>query len=128
MRQTENRLSIRNGEISTKIADQTLLLTEETRRDSTSMKTIAGLTMIYLPGTFAASIFSTGFFTYSQGDDGATIQVNSQIWVLFVVAIVISLFTTGIWVWLNKRGLPKLFDWARQSSRLQTQNAFKSNS
>jgi hypothetical protein len=69
--QSDKKVGIRNAETSTNIAEQSRRIADiskamaaETRCDSTSMKTIASLTMIYLPSTFAASIFSTGFFSY----------------------------------------------------------------
>jgi len=77
------------------------------------MKTIASLTMIYLPSTFAASIFSTGFFSYNL-ENTSMVKVNPQIWKLFAVALALSVATIAVWVWLNKKGVPQMFDWARQ--------------
>jgi len=80
------------------------------------MKTIASLTMIYLPSTFAASIFSTGFFTYSSDPTTGSqlIKVNPQIWKLIAIALGLSVLTIGVWIWLNKKGTPRIFNWARQ--------------
>lgn len=78
------------------------------------MKTIASLTMIYLPSTFAASIFSTGFFSYDVQGGSELIKVNPQIWKMFAVALAMSFLTIAIWVYLNKKGTPRIFDWARQ--------------
>jgi Mg2+ and Co2+ transporter CorA len=36
-------------------------------RDSAAMKTLAFLTTLFLPGTFIATVFSTGMFNW-QGD------------------------------------------------------------
>lgn len=58
------------------------------------MKAIASLTMVYLPSTFAASIFSTDFFTFTPRDaDG--VKVDKQIWMLFVLAVILSFLTVG---------------------------------
>jgi len=77
------------------------------------MKTIASLTMIYLPSTFATSIFSTGFFSY-DANGAELIKINPQIWKMFAVGIGMSFVTIAVWVYLNKKGTPRLFDWARQ--------------
>jgi hypothetical protein len=85
------------------------------------MKTIASLTMIYLPSTFAASIFSTGFFSYNL-QNANVVKVNPQIWKLFVVALALSVLTVAIWIWLNKKGVPRIFDWARQDPGLHSKD------
>jgi hypothetical protein len=77
------------------------------------MKTIASLTMIYLPSTFAASIFSTGFFSY-DANGTELVKINPQIWKMFAVGIGMSFVTIAAWVYLNKKGTPHIFNWARQ--------------
>jgi hypothetical protein len=77
------------------------------------MKTIASLTMIYLPSTFAASIFSTGFFSY-DANGTEIVKINPQIWKMFAVGIGMSFVTIAVWVYLNKKGTPSIFNWARQ--------------
>ncbi|MCJ1250702.1 hypothetical protein MMC30_007930 [Trapelia coarctata] len=74
---------------SQRTADESKNIVVETRRDSTSMKTIASLTMVYLPSTFVATIFSTGFF--HAGDSVGML--------------------TFIWMYLNKRGVPFFLRW-----------------
>jgi Mg2+ and Co2+ transporter CorA len=52
----------------------------ETRRDAVSMRTIAFVTLIFLPGTFVSSFFSMAFFQGS-GPIGASklwMYVNTQ--------------------------------------------------
>ncbi|OCK74718.1 hypothetical protein K432DRAFT_429867 [Lepidopterella palustris CBS 459.81] len=57
-------------------------LTKSTKKDSGTMKLIAVITMIYLPGTFVASIFSTGFVNASLSDSTPGIRHQSllQAW------------------------------------------------
>lgn len=62
---------------SQRIADESKNVAVETRRDSTLMKTIASLTMVYLPSTLATTIFSTGFFNVL--DSGSALVVSSAI-------------------------------------------------
>ena len=100
-----------------------------TRQDSNQMRTIAFLTMIFLPGTFLAvcdpwalnlvhlsiilstdmvrqSIFSMTFFNWSASD-GETV-VSPYIGIYFGAVFVITLLVVGLWVaytrrWMGKR-------------------------
>ncbi|KAK4464070.1 hypothetical protein QBC42DRAFT_337177 [Cladorrhinum samala] len=67
-----------------------------TRQDSNQMRTIAFLTMIFLPGTFLASIFSMTFFNWSASD-GETV-VSPYIGIYFGAVFVITLLVVGLWV------------------------------
>jgi hypothetical protein len=75
------------------------------------MKTIASLTMVYLPSTFLATIFNTGFFSTASG----TLEVSSEIWKLVICSGVLTFITIFVWVWLNKRGVPFFLRWAKSS-------------
>ncbi|KAF5699576.1 hypothetical protein FGLOB1_11287 [Fusarium globosum] len=66
-----------------------------TSQDSRHMRSIALLTMIFLPGTFFASIFSMGFFEW-KSDDG-TISVSQSFWIYVVLATGFTAFTVGAW-------------------------------
>ena len=99
---------------SQRTADESKNVAVETRRDSTSMKTIASLTMVYLPSTFAASIFSTGFF--SVPGSGSTLVVSSAIWKFIIVAAILTSITIGVWVYLNKCGVPRFLSWTLTNS------------
>ena len=70
--QRDNKLNIQLAESSRKIAEESRLdnllnvklakataqMAEETRQDSAAMKTIAVLTLTFLPGTAVATVFS----------------------------------------------------------------------
>lgn len=80
------------------------------------MKTIASLTMVYLPSTFVATIFSTGFFDF--GSDGTgDLSVNVDIWKLIIVAAVLTTLTISVWIFLNKHGVPRLLRWAERDGQ-----------
>lgn len=73
------------GEINVEIAF-------DTKRDSQHMRSIALLTMVFLPGTFLASVFSMSFFDWKEGA-----SVSSYIWIYFVIAIFTTLMIIGLW-------------------------------
>lgn len=96
---------------SQRTADKSKIVAVETRRDSTSMKTIASLTMVYLPSTFVATIFSTGFFDFGSDGTGDS-NVNVDIWKLIIVASVLTTLAISVWIYLNKCVVTRLLRWA----------------
>ncbi|KLU82099.1 hypothetical protein MAPG_01176 [Magnaporthiopsis poae ATCC 64411] len=64
----------------------------DAKRDSQHMRSIALLTMVFLPGTFLASVFSMSFFDWKEGA-----SVSSYIWIYFVIAIFMTLLVIGLW-------------------------------
>ena len=106
---------------SQRTADESKNVAVETRRDSTSMKTIASLTMVYLPSTFAATLFSTVFFNVA--DSGSGLVVSAGIWKFITVAAILTGITIGVWILLNKCGLPRFFSWTQTNSSGQEEKA-----
>jgi hypothetical protein len=66
----------------------------ESRRDSSSMKTLAVVTMVFLPGTFIATFFAMPLFDW-QAPNGQV--VDKRIWIYFLVAIPLTAFTCAVW-------------------------------
>ncbi|KAF4119725.1 hypothetical protein GMORB2_4391 [Geosmithia morbida] len=75
----------------------------EMRKDSTAMRTIALVTLVFLPATFIAALFDTCFFDY-DADDGLT--VGYQFWIYWAAALPVTALTVALWV-LWDRGLSK---------------------
>ena len=94
------RESMATAKESANMARESAAMAREMRRDSAAMKTIATLTMLYLPATFVSSLFGSNFFALSmQSAGGTTFVVSPLWWILPTVAIPLTLFTIGIWVW-----------------------------
>ncbi|KAK4231145.1 hypothetical protein QBC38DRAFT_451522 [Podospora fimiseda] len=71
-----------------------------TRQDNTVLKSIALLTMIFLPATFISSFFSTTFFSYGETRDDW--QVSDDQWVYWATTIPATLFIILCWwIWLT---------------------------
>ncbi|KAI0408982.1 hypothetical protein F4802DRAFT_593834 [Xylaria palmicola] len=62
-------------------------------RDSAAMKTLAFLTTLFLPGTFVATIFSTGLFNW-QGDGKV---VSDLFWVYWALAVPLTIVVGAGW-------------------------------
>ncbi|OAL44630.1 hypothetical protein IQ07DRAFT_649243 [Pyrenochaeta sp. DS3sAY3a] len=73
-------------------------------RDSAAMKTLAFLATLFLPGTFIASIFSTGMFNWKVDPDKSAEGrvVSEYFWIYWVFAIPLTIAVgVGWWLWWN---------------------------
>ncbi|KAK4445807.1 hypothetical protein QBC34DRAFT_441434 [Podospora aff. communis PSN243] len=85
----------------------------EMRRDSRHMRSIALVTMVFLPGTFFASVFSMTFFNWlpdsspstggaksssaSQNSESGVTVVSSYVWIWVVFTVAATLLTFFFW-------------------------------
>ncbi|KAG8677612.1 hypothetical protein FPOAC2_03745 [Fusarium poae] len=67
-----------------------------TQSDSAAMKTIAFVTLAFLPGTFISALFSMSFFNVD--DDTGQWSVSRKIWMYFAIAIPVTFITSGLWL------------------------------
>ncbi|PSR85615.1 hypothetical protein BD289DRAFT_254186 [Coniella lustricola] len=72
-----------------------------TSNDSKHMRSIAIVTMVFLPGTFLASVFSMSFFSWFSESGTSQVQVSSYIWIYIAVALVFTVITIGLWYYFN---------------------------
>ncbi len=93
----QQKLSRQDQQYNIAIAEASKTIAEETKKDGSSMKTLALVTMCFLPATSVSSILAMPLFDWqSRGDK----VVNPLVWVYFVLAIPLTLATVGIWyVW-----------------------------
>jgi hypothetical protein len=111
--QRDNALSIQMAEASLRIAELTRLdnlamknIAEDSKavavnslRRNVTMQTIAVVTMLFLPATFIATLFSTSFFNF-QASDGPV--VSRWVWLYVLVTLTTTVAIQGIW-FLNTR-------------------------
>ncbi|KAI1427164.1 hypothetical protein F5Y12DRAFT_783501 [Xylaria sp. FL1777] len=71
-----------------------------TQSDSLTMKSIALVTLTFLPPTFVCAIFSMSFFNYST-DSGWVL--SDKFWVYWVFAVPTTLLTAVAWYFLQKK-------------------------
>lgn len=81
-----------------KIAEDSKRVAVATSRDSASMKIIAGVTILFLPATSVATLFSTSFFSFGQ--EGKV--VSWWLWLYWVVTAVLTVVIHGFW-WMFSR-------------------------
>lgn len=62
--------------------------------DSSAMRTISILTLVFLPPTFICSLFSTSFFDY---DTSSGWTVSSEFWIYWAFAIPTTMCAISVW-------------------------------
>jgi Mg2+ and Co2+ transporter CorA len=81
------------------------------KQDTDSMKTIAVVTLVFLPATFVSAIFSTGIFNFHVSEPSNQPRVISKYgWVYLLACLLSTTFTLVSWVcwyrwgrvWLEK--------------------------
>lgn len=83
---------------------------DKTLRNSSAMKSIAVLTMVFLPSTALATIFSMSSF-FSQSPKTTHIVVSSEFWIFWAVAAPITLVVLiSFFMWIQRR---ELYKWWR---------------
>lgn len=66
------------------------------------MKTLAAVTMIFLPGTFVATLFSMPLFDWDKAAPNTTGMVSDRFWIYWVVTIPLTSLTIILWaVWIR---------------------------
>ncbi|KAL4912949.1 hypothetical protein BDW62DRAFT_9096 [Aspergillus aurantiobrunneus] len=78
-------------------------IAEATRKDSIAMKTIAMMTMFYLPASFVATLFSMGIFNFDfESGRKGTISLSGYWWIYAVVTLPLTI-GTFLFFWLMQK-------------------------
>ncbi|KAK4189465.1 hypothetical protein QBC35DRAFT_493265 [Podospora australis] len=98
-----------------------VLFNKITKRDTDSMKTIAVVTLFFLPSTFVSAVFSTGvfnFFADEESQEGGSEKkptISRWAWVYLLTCLLLTTATVLFWlcwyfwgdIWLRKLHLPR---------------------
>jgi Mg2+ and Co2+ transporter CorA len=101
-----NLITGHDSTINLKIATESAKIARDARKDSASMKIIAGMTLLYLPATFVCSLFGTNFIALdtSTGNDEPAFVVSRLWWIYFAFAVPLTAFTMiGFLIWRRFR-------------------------
>ncbi|KAI0828410.1 hypothetical protein F5Y06DRAFT_308360 [Hypoxylon sp. FL0890] len=96
-----NLLAQRNNEMNRRLAESSTSIARDTRRDSSAMKSIAILTMVFLPATFTATYFGTPAMSALEPS-------QSLYWIVTVplTMAVVSVWLFWFYFWVTKTFLP----------------------
>lgn len=92
--------------INLQIATESATIARDARKDSMSMKIIAGMTMLYLPATFVCSLFGTNLIVLdTPNDQSEPVFMVSRLWWLYpAFAVPLTVFTmAGFILWRRFR-------------------------
>lgn len=95
-----NLIAQRDQNQNIRIANDTQILARESKRDSTAMKAIAFVTMIFLPGTFLSSVFSMNLFEWDAPDSSDV--VNRRMWVYWAAAVPLTVMVVVFYLLWEK--------------------------
>jgi len=96
-----NQIARQDSVTNTRISKANTMIALETKRESAHMRSIALLTMIYLPLSCVASVFSTTLFNWNASEGEPV--VSKYIWVLLTLALVLTLITVLAWHFTTNR-------------------------
>ena len=81
-------------------AEYTAAIAVDGKRDNIAMKTIAILGIVFLPGTFVATLFSINMFDWggADGGDASSLAVSPNMWIYWVITVPLTVVTFLIWL------------------------------
>ncbi|KAI1288209.1 hypothetical protein F5Y03DRAFT_379986 [Xylaria venustula] len=95
-----NLIAQQDQNTSIGIARDSRILAAESKRDSTSMKTLAVVTMAFLPGAFVAAVLAIPVFHWDATDTSNII--GHRLWIYWSITIPLTLVTFLVWfVWIK---------------------------
>ncbi|CAN9385152.1 unnamed protein product [Alternaria alternata] len=98
--QRDNKDSLAMAELQTELARIQTTIANTTKEDSYAMRTIAIMSIIFLPGTFVSSFFSMDMFDW-QAPKGTSV-VSFRFWIYWAVTAPLTAVVVSIWfLWLR---------------------------
>ncbi|KAJ5404841.1 hypothetical protein N7465_006125 [Penicillium sp. CMV-2018d] len=94
----QNEIQLAFNTVAQANAETSVEIGRAAQSDSSAMRTIAFVTLAFLPPTFISSIFSMSFF--HGGDNGW--GMSNKFWLYWVVAIPTTIATVMIWQYWHK--------------------------
>jgi len=95
-KQLFNLIAQRDANLNITLAKDSRTLASASKRDSSSMKTLAAVTVTFLPATFVASFFAMPLFNW-DADQSAPV-VKERFWIYWAVTVPLTLTTLVIWL------------------------------
>lgn len=78
-------------------ASSSIAIAKSAKKDSASMRAIAIMTMVFLPGTFFAALFAVPSLQWD-----ASPVIGSNFWVYWAFSIPSTLIVFVVWVWMSR--------------------------
>ncbi|KAK8017200.1 hypothetical protein PG991_008276 [Apiospora marii] len=103
----QNEIQLAFNLVALEDSQTSIGISRAAKTDSTAMKTISILTLIFLPPTFTCAVFSMSFFSYDAGGGGWT--VSPQIWIYWAFAVPLTVVSAAMYyLWQASLSSPNL--------------------
>lgn len=91
--------------IAQRDAEYTAAIAVDTKRDSIAMKMIAVLGIVFLPGTYIATLLGMNMFTWSDADSEeiSSLKVSPGMWIYWVITVPLTILTFIVWLLLSRK-------------------------
>ncbi|EGX46815.1 hypothetical protein AOL_s00097g241 [Orbilia oligospora ATCC 24927] len=126
------QIAVESQKITEANSKETEIMTQiavSTQKDGQSMKVLAFLTMMYLPGALVSSVFGWSIISFEVGDDGIQHLVMAKQWWLFAVSTlgltVLTMAGCFIWIWMSRKNLT--IDKAKIERAAEDENTARQN-
>ncbi|KAI0097135.1 hypothetical protein F4814DRAFT_128123 [Daldinia grandis] len=96
-----NQIAMHDSDLNTRIAHVNTGVALETKREGIQMRSIAILSMIYLPFSSVATLFSMDMFDWNAQDGGSV--VSKYIWLFATLAVGLTAITVYAWYHITTR-------------------------
>ncbi|MDI1486806.1 MAG: hypothetical protein OHK93_006068 [Ramalina farinacea] len=96
-----NLISQEENRLSRFVAQDSRTLASATKDDSTAMKTLAAVTVVFLPGTFVAALFSMPLFQWDTRTKPHS-AISEQFWIYWATTLPLTILTLALWfAWMR---------------------------
>jgi hypothetical protein len=99
------------------IARTSRRLAELGRKDSTDMRVISAVTLVFLPATFISTFFSASFFDFRPEESAGERHVSAWLWVYWVVTVALTAAVLACWLVFSRRQHQKEREVLRRQSQ-----------
>jgi Mg2+ and Co2+ transporter CorA len=91
--------------ITQKDAEYTAAIAVDGKRDSIAMKTIAILGIVFLPGTYIATLLGMNMFTWggADGEETTSLKVSPSMWIYWAITVPLTVVTLIVWLLWSRR-------------------------
>ncbi|KAH0155254.1 hypothetical protein KCU67_g8786, partial [Aureobasidium melanogenum] len=98
-----NTISQRDSKVNKEMSNFSSQIALATREDGAAMKTIAVVTLTFLPATFVTALLGMNFFTVDSNVPGGRLTSTKDVWIFFVIAVPLTTIVLCFWWWWQRR-------------------------
>ena len=88
-------------QLSLEVVKDSKTVASASQRDSASMKALAAVTVLFLPGTAIASVFSMSMFEWDSTDSSRVL--SNRFWIYWAITSPLAIFTISAYLIWNHR-------------------------